>query len=876
MELDFLISQHSRDLLLTLRKTGKIDESLLQPCSTDDLAYFQAELAIRKAAYLGLESRIPIGTSEWVKKFCLCYRDLFTNPSQALTTLEQIFADCPQTLDLPSRLNFWRVHLLFMTGQIEKANYEMQSLQKSIHENYFWSAEAYAITALGQYFYGETKKSLKSHRVCQEKLDQNPDIFIQTFNAAMATRAALKICDANSFEFFSQKLEIALAKENDSRYRLRHIGYRALILNQLGEHDAAEKHWHIGDQVIHETESALERGQYLLYRGLSYSLQGNYALASSSFKSSHLDLHNAGSPPAYIAELEIVQKLSKISNPNLRGQSIKKSFEIASSAEVEFTTLLEKAPSEIKHFYAEACQFCVELLSGQLPSSRNREFSSIILSILDNVSRSKQFVNGISHFRLIPNFIEAVKQTGISSDGISTAIQQVLHTYPTVINDQFHLPIEREETHLSPEVKTILDFATTLRELGGKADRLFTVEARLKETQRATHLLHDLRFFAGELSRLADETYSPTGLSKLAIRFTETIDNYLTSLRTGTTLETPSIVPVSKLLQKISSTAEQITGKKVSLTGELKGFLWVSEPLIQRTLLNLIKNGIEAGSGDCPVNVEVLEINSRTVFRISDNGTGISEHVLNSMFDNSNQTTITTKSNGSGLGLRSAVECASLINTEIEVMTSNSNGTVFEVRLPQTLKSFDETFKPHILVIDDSEAVRESWNVFSEISHLPVLAIPPETAIHFLNNLPNSIRWVILDYDLKLPHCTGADLAEPIQNLGVKIALSSGFQSSELPDDVQRITWDAILTKKPQDPDLATKYVVQNIGLRTALRDQQSRAIRHDIRNEITPLKTVLGHLQNQATLQDVKSKKYLELFRKSVDALDELVERSC
>jgi signal transduction histidine kinase len=730
--------------------------------------------------------------------------------------------------------------------------------------------------AMGHFFSGRTKESLLFHYKCQSEIDRVPDLFFQSFNAAMACRVALKLSDANAFEMFSQKLEASLNQQNDTRYRLRHTGYRALILNQLADHDAAELHWIIGDTLVDDTESGLERAHYFLYRGLSFALQGWIEQASSHYERSKESFISAGSLPHFLCEVEIAQALVAISCPFKRATSVKETYEQATKLSLKFLELAEASSNVIQTMYRDASLFCTEILDGTIPEIRSKEFASVTLSIIDNVSRSKSFASGLSHFRLVPNFIAAVRQADISEAGVSQAIHRVLKIEPFYSNGAYTLPTGLSSTSSSPEVKAILEFASTLCELGKSADRLFTAEAKLKETQRATLLLHDLRYFSSDLKRMAREL-SNSDLEMLSGKLTDLIEGHLRSIKTGVTLETPGLVSLSKMLKRVGQITKQMTGKSFVTTGDTNIFFWLSEPLLERVLFNIIKNGLEAGNGEVPVTVNIEKRSDCISLLIHDNGAGIPASILESIADPSKHVVASSKSEGTGLGLKSAFECAHAISSKIQLNSSSPTGSEFEIIIPlQNLNSsFEENANFETLVIDDSRSVIQAWREFALNEGQKIIACTPIESVPILNSLQSSLKWVILDYDLKLPNCNGVTFAEAFLSLGVKIALSTGFRADELPSDARAFRWDAILSKEPQSLDSTS---VQNIQLPTFTAPSRAsfiRELRHDIRNELTPLKTIYKFVKTKMPLDDLKGQRYVDLFGNTLEEVEGILERA-
>ena len=848
--ISFLTSNQAVLALENLRKGDHFNSSNLGGLSPDDRTYLEAEDCVRNALYSQLESRIQPGVSPWVRKLVFCYRDLFTNPQRALDALGELEEHCPSHLDFPVRLKFWRTHLNLLLGRIEIGKRSLVQIASTIPEG-IWKNEMLAIRAMGYYFTGRTRDALAAHHDCQNSIKESPDLFLQTFDCGMASRTALKLCDPANFEYFSECLDVSLHKKDDSRFRLRHTGYRAMIFNQLGEHETAELHWKNGDEQLHSTESALERGQYLVFRGMSYALVSDSSKAKSTFELARHELKLAGSPAVYLSELDIAEHLTAIANPATRSVNLKKSVQAAELAHGHFSNMTTAHVYPLQAMYSEALEFCDGILNGAplLKSPDGRQ--SLVLSVIENISTSVLFAKELSHFRLIPDFVHKLSESDLTDRGLLDSMESVLRVRPVMREGQFHLPGALAALESQSEVKTILYFASTLFSLGEKANDLFRTKARLKEATRAKHLLHDVRFFSQELSKQAKGSASALDLSKLSDELNELIESYLQAMNSGENPAQPTIVHFPRLLEQVSEMTFKITGTRPQIP-ETKTlpFLWVSGFLLKRLLLNLMKNGIEAGSGAKAVSisykVEELAGQERLVIYLSDNGTGLDPNTLEMIALNPDDPLESTKKQGTGLGLRSAVECAHEIGAELSIVPSTrSQGTTFRIVLPlPEVKMISKD--PEILVIDDSRAVADAWTAFGVQERIQIHCVYAEEAVATLNQLPKGVSWIVLDYDLKLPNCTGADLAPSIIALGTKVALSTGFDESELADEVKAIAWDSILSKEPQYPvkeDRKTIAVSKGFVRKPRPVIETESGIRHELKNELTPLRFAVHKL---------------------------------
>ena len=847
----FLTSHQALLALESLRKGDHFNSINLGGLSPDDRTYLEAEDCVRSALYSQLESRIQPGASLWVRKLAFCYRDLFTNPQRALDALDELEEQCPSHLDFPLRLKFWRAHLNLLLGRIEIGKRALVQIASNIPDG-VWKNEMLVIRAMGYYFTGRTRDALAAHHDCQNSIKDNPDLFLQTFDCGMASRTALKLCDPANFEYFSECLDTSLQKKDDSHFRLRHTGYRAMIFNQLGEHETAELHWKNGDQQLHSTESALERGQYLVFRGMSWALVNDLPKAKSTFELAKHELKLAGSPAVYLAELDIAEHLTGIANPATRSVNLKKSVLAAEAAQVHFSNMATTQVYPLQAMYSEVTEFCDEILNGteilKAPDGRQ----SLVLSVLENVSSSVLFAKELSHFRLIPDFIHKLSESDLTDRGLLDSMESVLRVRPVMREGQFHLPGALAALEGQSEVKTILYFASTLFSLGEKANDLFRTKARLKEASRAKTLLHDIRFFTQGLSKQANGSASTLDLSQLSNDLNELIESYLQAMKNGVNPAQPTIVHFPRLLEQVSEMTFKGTGTRPMIPeSKTLPFLWVSGFLLKRLLLNLIRNGIDAGSGEKAVSisykVEEFSGHERLAIYVSDNGPGLDPSTLEKIALNPDDALESTKKMGIGLGLRSAVECAHEIGAELSIVPSTrTQGTTFRIFLPlPEVKMISKD--PEILVIDDSRAVADAWTAFGVQERIQISCVYAEEAVAALNHLPKGVSWIVLDYDLKLPNCTGADLAPSIIGLGTKVALSTGFDEAELADEVRAIAWDSILSKEPQYPvkqDRKTIVVTKSGDAKTSPTIEIETNIRHEIKNELTPLRFAIQKLQ--------------------------------
>lgn len=109
-------------------------------------------------------------------------------------------------------------------------------------------------------------------------------------------------------------------------------------------------------------------------------------------------------------------------------------------------------------------------------------------------------------------------------------------------------------------------------------------------------------------------------------------------------------------------------------------FVFADKNHLVRVLNNLLKNAIQAIPDDRrgKIDIELKRQDNDALIRISDNGTGIPEHMKDKVFTPN----FTTKSSGTGLGLAIAANMLDSFNGRIYFETQVGKGTDFFVTIP--------------------------------------------------------------------------------------------------------------------------------------------------------------------------------------------------
>ncbi len=142
------------------------------------------------------------------------------------------------------------------------------------------------------------------------------------------------------------------------------------------------------------------------------------------------------------------------------------------------------------------------------------------------------------------------------------------------------------------------------------------------------------------------------------------------------------------LLEEIANLLNGIAKKKdLELNFDVqKDFTMIADrKMMYSVLSNLIVNGIKFTNSGGNVTVNAKKSGSNVIIKVSDNGIGMTNEQINSLFDitNINSTMGTNNEKGTGLGLLLCGEMIEKHNGKIEITSAVNKGTCFIISIPQ-------------------------------------------------------------------------------------------------------------------------------------------------------------------------------------------------
>jgi two-component system sensor histidine kinase HydH len=239
---------------------------------------------------------------------------------------------------------------------------------------------------------------------------------------------------------------------------------------------------------------------------------------------------------------------------------------------------------------------------------------------------------------------------------------------------------------------------TLSREVAWKTRELLESQERLMRSERfaavgeaASYVSHEIKnplMVIGGLAQQVERRLAEDEASKEKLHIIQEevrrLENFLGDLRDflKPVLPIKQFIDLNQIIQEVQSLmAETAQEKGVRLTGQLAPRLPQVEAdpnQIKQVLLNLIKNSLEAMDSGGQITLATGTGPNQVWFSIQDTGAGMTEEVLESIFN----PFFTTKDKGTGLGLAVIHKIITDHHGTIRVESSPGRGAKFLVKLP--------------------------------------------------------------------------------------------------------------------------------------------------------------------------------------------------
>ena len=165
-------------------------------------------------------------------------------------------------------------------------------------------------------------------------------------------------------------------------------------------------------------------------------------------------------------------------------------------------------------------------------------------------------------------------------------------------------------------------------------------------------------------------------IEKAAWRCQKIIKNFIQFSKQTNTV---SNCDLNKIIQQtIPFLKTMVQSKSLSLDLDKNSFLIQADPcLLQQVIFNLIRNALQAVDSKGKVEIQSQFQDDKAWFHVKDNGCGISENNLEKIFN----PFFTTKSNGTGLGLRISSQFIQQSGGKLSVESKKDKGSKFSFYL---------------------------------------------------------------------------------------------------------------------------------------------------------------------------------------------------
>jgi putative PEP-CTERM system histidine kinase len=202
----------------------------------------------------------------------------------------------------------------------------------------------------------------------------------------------------------------------------------------------------------------------------------------------------------------------------------------------------------------------------------------------------------------------------------------------------------------------------------------------------STFVVHDLKNLVSQLSLLLLNAEKHKKNPDFQRDMIETIylsvqkmKRLLEKLSSGESSEKAAPLFIAGLLQEAVKSKSVVEPKPILEILDSSLAVYANSSRLERVMGHLIQNAIEATSRDGQVRVQLRKEKGFAIVEIKDTGHGMSEEFIRERLFKPFET---TKSAGMGIGVFESKEYVSELGGKLEVISSESDGTIFRIILP--------------------------------------------------------------------------------------------------------------------------------------------------------------------------------------------------
>ena len=234
----------------------------------------------------------------------------------------------------------------------------------------------------------------------------------------------------------------------------------------------------------------------------------------------------------------------------------------------------------------------------------------------------------------------------------------------------------------------------TQKELKAMEAHVKLVEKMAAIGEMAAGLAHEIKnplaSLRGSIQILAEDASCDSGNEKLmniilreADRLNSLVSNFLLFAKPPAAKS--EIIDLENALIEIITILEKDSlCRKISINKDIETDVWVEMDSghLRQVIWNLLINAAESITDTGTIDIEMKSLKGKyAVIKIKDNGCGIPQDVMASIFD----PFITTKPNGTGLGLSIVHRIIESYDSRLDVESNVNKGTIFTIRLKKAV-----------------------------------------------------------------------------------------------------------------------------------------------------------------------------------------------
>ncbi|TDQ21954.1 PAS domain-containing sensor histidine kinase [Tenacibaculum caenipelagi] len=170
------------------------------------------------------------------------------------------------------------------------------------------------------------------------------------------------------------------------------------------------------------------------------------------------------------------------------------------------------------------------------------------------------------------------------------------------------------------------------------------------------------------------------------------LNDFLTmeKLEKGKIKYSPSTFKLSKVVNEVVYNANMLLkeGQKINYPKDIDSFsLYQDEKIVELALSNLIHNAVKYSSENTEINISITQDDTKTVFKVKDNGIGIPQEDQKNIFNRYFRAKNALLTQGTGIGLNIVKDHMENLNGKVYFDSTEQEGTVFTIELPNSAKS---------------------------------------------------------------------------------------------------------------------------------------------------------------------------------------------